>query len=151
MPDVFTKAKRSEVMSRIRGKGNKGTELALISVFRRYGITGWRRHQKIFGKPDFVFRRERLAVFADGCFWHACPIHATRPKTNETIWGTKLAANKARDMLVTRTLQSKGWRVIRIWEHDITAKKEDKTVRRISAALCRTPQRRCKKVLALTE
>ena len=57
MPDVFTKAKRSVVMSRIRGRGNKDTELALAKIFRQYRITGWRRNQTLFGKPDFAFRR----------------------------------------------------------------------------------------------
>ena len=64
--DVFTKAKRSEVMSRIRGRGNKDTELALAKLFRQHKITGWRRNQKIFGKPDFVFPKIRLALFVDG-------------------------------------------------------------------------------------
>jgi DNA mismatch endonuclease (patch repair protein) len=76
MPDVFTKRKRSEVMSRIRGRGNKETELALAKLLRKHRITGWRRNQAVFGKPDFVFRRQRLAVFVDGCFWHGCPIHS---------------------------------------------------------------------------
>ena len=61
MPDVFTKAKRSEVMSRIRGRGNKTTEQALAKLMRRHGITGWRRNQKIFGKPDFIFPKLKLA------------------------------------------------------------------------------------------
>lgn len=73
MADVFSKRKRSEVMSLIRGSGNKGTELALVQIFRAHRITGWRRHQAMFGKPDFVFAKIRLAVFVDGCFWHYCP------------------------------------------------------------------------------
>ncbi len=68
MPDVFTKAKRSDVMSQIRGHGNKDTELALIKLFRLHHITGWRRRQPIFGKPDFVFPLLRAAIFVDGCF-----------------------------------------------------------------------------------
>jgi DNA mismatch endonuclease (patch repair protein) len=60
MPDVFTKAERSAVMSRIRGRGNKATELALVQLFRRHNISGWRRQQPVFGKPDFIFRRERV-------------------------------------------------------------------------------------------
>ncbi len=82
MVDVFTKQKRSQVMSRIRGSGNKETELALISLFKRRRITGWRRNQKVFGKPDFVFRSVRVAVFVDGCFWHGCPKHGTLPANN---------------------------------------------------------------------
>lgn len=119
MPDVFTKSKRSEVMSRIRSRGNKDTELELVKVFRASGITGWRRHQPVFGKPDFVFRKLRLAVFVDGCFWHGCPQHATEPRTNAAFWRRKFAANKARDLLVNRTLRKSGWRVVRIWEHEL--------------------------------
>jgi DNA mismatch endonuclease, patch repair protein len=99
MTDVFTKAKRSEVMSRIRGRGNKETELALAILLRKAGITGWRRNQKIFGKPDFVFRKAREAVFVDGCFWHACPKHATTPASHRAFWKRKLAKNQARDRI----------------------------------------------------
>ena len=112
MSDVFTKAKRSEVMSRIRSRGNKATELALIKLFRRHKITGWRRHQKVFGKPDFIFGQSRLAVFVDGCFWHGCPRHATKPKTNAAFWRRKFLRNQQRDVRVTLTLRCDGWRVI---------------------------------------
>ena len=105
MPDVFTKTKRSEVMSRIRGRGNKDTELALAELMRRARITGWRRNQSMFGKPDFVFPKFKLAVFVDGCFWHGCPKHETKPKNNRAFWFRKLSSNKARDALVTRTLR----------------------------------------------
>ncbi len=117
MADVFTKQKRSEVMSRIRSHGNKGTELALIAIFRAHGVTGWRRHWPLPGKPDFVFPRERLAVFVDGCFWHACPKHATWPKNNAEFWKAKLDRNASRDRKVTRDLKKAGWRVLRLWEH----------------------------------
>lgn len=121
MTDVFTKAKRSEVMSRIRGSGNKATELALAKLFRKYGITGWRRNQPLFGKPDFTFRRQRVVVFVDGCFWHGCPRHFNMPANNQAFWERKLTANKERDRLVTQTLRKQGWRVIRVWEHDLSA------------------------------
>ncbi len=119
MPDVFTKEKRSEVMSKIRSKGNKGTELRLIAIMRGAGITGWRRGQPVFGRPDFVFRRERVAVFVDGCFWHGCPKCYRRPKSNRKFWDGKVARNRARDGEVTRTLRRAGWRVVRIWEHQL--------------------------------
>ena len=119
MPDIFTKAKRSAVMARIRGRGNKDTELALMKLFRRNRITGWRRNQKVFGKPDFLFRRNRLAVFVDGCFWHGCPKHCKIPAGNRAFWEKKFVANKARDRRVNRELRKLGWRVIRIWEHDL--------------------------------
>jgi DNA mismatch endonuclease (patch repair protein) len=134
MADVFTKAKRSQVMSRIRGRGNKETEVALAKLLRRHGITGWRRNQKIFGKPDFVFHKARLAVFVDGCFWHGCPKHSNMPFNNRAFWKKKLSANKRRDWLVTRTLQAQGWRVLRIWEHEL-AHQAGRCVREIKAAL----------------
>ena len=134
MPDVFTTEKRSQVMSRIRGHGNKDTELALAKLFRAHGITGWRRRQRHFGKPDFTFRRERVVVFVDGCFWHGCPRHSNLPVNNRPFWKKKLTANSLRDRLVTKTLRSQGWRVVRIWEHDL-AKRGADCVRRIKAAL----------------
>ncbi len=135
MPDIFTKAKRSQVMSRIRSRGNKDTELALIRVFRAHRITGWRRRQPVFGKPDFVFPTLRIAVFVDGCFWHGCPQHATKPKNNRAYWQKKFAVNKVRDRLVTRTLRRRGWRVFRIWEHELARKNEARLVARIRKAL----------------
>ena len=95
-----------------------------MALFREYGITGWRRHQPVFGKPDFIFRKQRLAVFIDGCFWHGCPKpkHSPLPKTNAEFWLKKLTRNKERDATVTATLQAKGWRVARIWECDLARK-----------------------------
>lgn len=134
MPDVFTKTKRSEVMSRIRGRGNKETELALVKLLRRHRITGWRRHQTLFGKPDFVFREERLVVFVDGCFWHACPRHSNMPANNREFWEQKLAGNKARDRRVNHQLRKLGWRILRIWEHDLH-KRGEVCIRKIRAIL----------------
>jgi DNA mismatch endonuclease (patch repair protein) len=134
MSDVFTKARRSEVMSRIRSRGNKDTELVLVKLFQIHRITGWRRHQNVFGKPDFAFRRERLAVFVDGCFWHGCPKHCKLPAGHRAFWEKKFAANKARDRRVNRELRKLGWRVIRIWEHDL-ARKAEKWIRKIQSVL----------------
>ena len=119
--DVFTKEKRSEVMSKIKGKGNKATEVALAKLFRTNGISGWRRQYPIVGKPDFAFPKHKVAVFVDGCFWHGCPKHSTKPKSNKKFWLAKLEANRTRDRKVSRLLRAEGWRVIRIWEHDLKA------------------------------
>jgi DNA mismatch endonuclease, patch repair protein len=119
MADVFTKRKRSDIMSRVRGRGNKATELAMVALLRRHRIAGWRRHARMFGNPDFVFPKHRLAVFVDGCFWHGCPKHATQPASNRAFWREKLARNKARDRLVTRTLEQRGWFVLRVWQHEL--------------------------------
>jgi DNA mismatch endonuclease (patch repair protein) len=156
MPDVFTPAKRSEVMSRIRSRGNRSTEERLVALMKEAGITGWRRQVELVVKqargakakvaavekvkplkvrPDFVFRRERVVVFVDGCFWHGCPRHATRPKHNRTFWDAKIAGNKARDARVTRGLRKAGWKVLRIWECALTVKRQPATLNRLRRAL----------------
>lgn len=135
MSDIFTKRKRSEVMSRIRGSGNKATELRLIQIFRANSITGWRRGSTLPGKPDFVFPRLRVAVFVDGCFWHGCPKHATWPRTRAAFWLAKITGNKSRDKRVSRHLRNRGWKVIRIWEHELKRKDESKLVRRLPRIL----------------
>jgi DNA mismatch endonuclease (patch repair protein) len=167
MSDVFTKAKRSEVMSRIRSRGNKDTELALAKLLRAHGITGWRRQIEVRSeklevrrklartsrftfrsfcvRPDFVFLKSRTALFVDGCFWHGCPQHGTQPKGNRAFWRKKLAANKLRDRLVNRTLRRAGWCVLRIWEHDLhRAIKRRATKRRKTISTPHLPRSRQK-------
>lgn len=70
-------------------------------------------------RADIVFTRKRIAVFIDGCFWHGCPIHATRPKANADYWVPKLERNIERDHETTTTLESAGWTVLRFWEHEM--------------------------------
>jgi DNA mismatch endonuclease (patch repair protein) len=141
MADVFSARKRSNIMARVRGRGNERTELALLSILRRYNITGWRRHQPVFGKPDFVFPKFKLAIFVDGCFWHGCPRHATQPATNRAFWRKKLARNKVRDRLVNRELRRRGWQVLRIWQHELTRKNQHRCISRIRKAFASTAKK----------
>jgi DNA mismatch endonuclease (patch repair protein) len=134
MPDVFTKKKRSEVMSKIRSRGNIATELRMIGLMRENAIHGWRRHLRVFGHPDFVFRQEGVAVFIDGCFWHCCPKCKLKPRTNAEFWSKKLSANQRRDRLVARTLRRAGWKVVRIWEHEVE-RAPQKAIDRLRAGL----------------
>jgi len=67
---------------------------------------------------DLVFRRVKVAVFIDGCYWHACPIHGRAPKTNPEYWSAKIARNVARDRRNDAALASRGWTVVRVWEHE---------------------------------
>jgi len=121
MRDVFTKAKRSQIMAAVRSRGNKATELRLAAILRAHGITGWRRHQPLPGRPDFVFQRARLAVFVDGCFWHGCRWHCRMPQGNRDYWQRKIALNTARDRRTNRLLRAEGRRVLRIWGHSLGA------------------------------
>lgn len=137
MADIFTSEKRSSVMSRIRGSGNRETELRLIALLRASNVTGWRRNAKVFGKPDFIFPKARLAIFVDGCFWHSCPRpkHAPRPKHRAEWWAAKLERNFERDKVVARTLRKEGWKVIRVWECDLSEKRQRYPINRIRQAL----------------
>ncbi len=134
MADVFSKQKRSAVMSKILGRGNRDTEIRLAIVMRRENLKGWRRHLSLPGRPDFAFPRKKIAVFVDGCFWHVCPKHCKLPAGNSDFWRVKLTANVQRDKRANAALRSKGWRVLRIWEHDL-AKRPAYCLRRINSAM----------------
>lgn len=119
MGDIFSKNKRSQIMRANKPRGNKTTELKLIGIFKEYHITGWRRNFKLFGKPDFVFPRQRVVIFTDGCFWHGHDCRNTKPAGNREFWQEKIAANRARDSLVVETLTAKNWYVVRLWECEL--------------------------------
>ena len=133
--DTVSRAKRSAIMSAIRGRGNRSTEFNLVSFLREHLITGWRRGVSLPGKPDFVFRAAKVAMFVDGCFWHGCPRHARIPKSRVAFWKDKLARNVQRDREVKSALRTRGWRVLRIWEHELARTNETQLLRRIRVAL----------------
>ncbi len=144
MPDVFTKKKRSDVMRRIRSRGNKDTELVMMRVLRRERITGWRRHDVVRFltlnsssqvRPDFVFRKSRVTLFVDGCFWHGCKTHCRMPEGSRSFWKAKLVRNMARDTEVTRSLRRCGWRALRVWEHELSQKNERRLLARLRRVL----------------
>lgn len=106
-------------MSRIRKTDTK-PELLLRRALFALGARGWRLRAKLPGTPDLVFSRARLAVFVDGCFWHACPRCAIpSPRSNQAYWGPKIERNVARDARVKRELRALGWQVLRLWEHQV--------------------------------
>jgi len=123
-------------MSRIRGKGNEKTELRLARLMRAASIGGWRRHSPIPGRPDFSFRRQKVAVFVDGCFWHGCPRCFRLPKQNRAFWKAKIEGNRKRDRSVNGRLRRLGWKVLRIRECQL--KKPERVVGRVAEAIgCR--------------
>lgn len=117
---TFGGLSRSQLMARVSSKGNKTTELRFADLLRRSGLKGWRRHQRLLGRPDFMWKKEKVVVFLDGCFWHghACGRNLT-PKTNKQIWNEKISRNKARDRRVRRALRKLGWTVLSVWECDL--------------------------------
>jgi DNA mismatch endonuclease (patch repair protein) len=137
MADIWTPRRRSAIMARIRSTGNKSTELRLVAILRSEGITGWRRNQPVFGRPDFVFKAARVAVFVDGCFWHACPRCFRRPQSNNGYWDDKFQRNQRRDREVNRELRRLGWRVLRIWAHELVFGAETTVAIRIRRAVAK--------------
>lgn len=116
--DVFSASQRSDIMRRVKSTQNKSTELRLIDEFRSRGLVGWRRNSKLFGRPDFVFPKLRVAVFVDGCFWHGHDCRNTTPKDHADYWRIKIERNRARDLAATEHLTKLGYTVVRIWECD---------------------------------
>jgi len=114
----LTREQRSFNMSMIKGSNTK-PELALRKALYANKVRGYRIHPAITGKPDIVFRKKKLAVFVDGCFWHKCPKCFTKPVTNKTFWVKKIESNITRAKIVNASLKKEGWTVIRIWEHEI--------------------------------
>lgn len=132
---TFGGLSRSELMSRVRSYGNVTTELKMAKLLRKAGLTGWRRHQPLPGKPDFVWSRQRVVLFVDGCFWHGhtCKRNLT-PKTNSEKWHEKISGNRKRDTRIRRKLRGQGWKVMRIWECQLT-KRPTACLRRIQTVL----------------
>jgi DNA mismatch endonuclease (patch repair protein) len=123
---------RSRIMSAIRGKRNKSTELPLRMALVRAGLRGWSSHpDHILGKPDFFFSRRGIAVFVDGCFWHGCRRCGHVPKTNRPFWTAKIIRNRQRDLITSRKLRARHVVVLRFWEHDVK-NRLDYCIRRIS-------------------
>lgn len=112
--DIFTRKKRSEIMSKIKSKS--GIEV----LPRGYRGLYLRKHPKgVFGNPDFGSKRRKIAFFIDGCFWHGHRRHYKSPKTNRGYWRRKVRRNRKRDRAVNRRLRKDGWKVIRVWECEL--------------------------------
>lgn len=135
MPDVFDDKIRSEIMKKVRSNKNKSTELKLIKLFNEYGIVGWRRNYEVKGHPDFVFMKQKVAVFVDGCFWHGHDCRNTRPKDNAEYWDKKREKNIKHDKQITELFENRGWCVIRIWECELKKQNQLATILRIQNAL----------------
>ena len=106
-------------MAQVKCRDCKSTELAFIKLLKAGRISGWRRNQNLFGKPDFVFVKERVVIFVDGCFWSVGPLHGSVPATNRDFWLRKIDSNRRRDQKVARSLRRRGWHVVRVWEHSL--------------------------------
>ncbi len=125
MSDVFNREQRGEIMRKVKSRGNKSTEIKLISVFKDNDISGWKRNYDVIGHPDFVFLKKKIAVFVDGCFWHGHNCRNTKPLDNKDYWDEKRAKNIKHDREITERFKKRGWTVIRIWECELKKKNYD--------------------------
>lgn len=137
MADIFTAAKRSEIMSRIKSCGTT-PETALQACVR--GVLGgrWRvdtNVRRLPGQPDVLVPGLRLAIFADGCFYHSCPRHKHVPKSNKSYWIPKLQRNIRRDNMNRRALRRMGFAVWSFWEHDLKNSTVERTTLRLQRRL----------------
>ncbi len=133
---------RSQHMARVKGN-NTSPERLLRSALWRAGLRYRLNYKVPAGRPDIVFPGPKVAVYIDGCFWHGCPAHYSRPRSREEFWSQKLAANTERDSRLTLRLESLGWIVVRVWEHEIFAHLEEvvEVVRQATRGVAPPPER----------
>jgi DNA mismatch endonuclease (patch repair protein) len=125
-------------MSRVKATGNRSTELVVENALNQVGISGWVKHPRdVPGRPDFYFPECHLALFVDGCFWHACPCCRRRaPETRKDFWAAKIDENRRRDERTRRRLRRDGFHVMRVWEHEVSGLKWLPRLRRMLGASC---------------
>jgi len=104
-------------MSRVRSK-ETSLEKILRSLLWKNGIRYRKNSPKYFGKPDLLFKQRKTVAFIDSCFWHGCPKHLRMPTSNKQYWIKKIERNRERDVQVNAFYRSKGWEILRIWEHE---------------------------------
>lgn len=116
--DVLTKVQRRKNMQNIRSTGTKPERL-IMGELKKRKVYFAANVKNITGKPDIVFKRKKVAVFIDSDFWHGHPKYGHIPKSNTEYWEKKIEYNRKRDKKNNKALREKGWKVIRIWEHEI--------------------------------
>ncbi len=133
MADTVSKKKRSEIMGTVRSKDTK-MEIAFRKAIWRKGFRYSKNSSKYFGKPDIVLKKYKTVIFLDSCFWHGCKKHCRIPIARKKYWTEKIERNKQRDKEVNSYYKKVGWKIIRVWEHDIKRNLE-KIIKSISDIL----------------
>lgn len=134
--DIFSKKKRSEIMSKVRNKDSK-IEILFRKEIWKEGFRYRKNPANYFGKPDLVLKKYKTVIFVDSCFWHGCKRHCELPKTRKKFWENKISGTIKRDKKVNLHYKKKGWKTIRVWEHSIN-KTLDDSVNRVIASLKNT-------------
>ena len=119
--DTVSKKKRSEIMSQVKSRDSK-MEVSFRKELWKRGFRYRKNAGKRFGKPDIVLPKRKTVIFLDSCFWHGCRKHGTLPATRRKFWLTKIERNRSRDKIVNHHYKKIGWKIFRIWEHDLERK-----------------------------
>lgn len=119
--DIYSEKKRSRIMGSIKGKDTL-LELKFEKILKDAGLKFRRNVKELPGRPDVVFKNKKIVIFVDGCFWHGCKEHFSPPKSNRWFWMKKISDNIERDKLINKFYKKMGWRVLRIWQHDMNKK-----------------------------
>ncbi|SDO74405.1 very short patch repair endonuclease [Halobacillus sp. SY10] len=130
MADIMTSEQRKKTMSRIRARSKLEDKVSKALWNRGYRFR--KNVRKLRGTPDIVIQKYKVVIFIDSCYWHACPVHGTTPKSNTKFWKDKFERNKQRDQRDNQYYEDKGWNILRVWEHDLKKDEFEDTVQRIS-------------------
>lgn len=133
----MSKEKRSKTMSAIRSQSK--LENRLSKALWRKGYRFRKNVRGLYGTPDIVIKKYKVVIFIDSCFWHVCPIHGNKPKSNQEFWNKKLLRNQERDIEVSKYYKEHGWNIMRIWEHEVN-NDIDRIVKEISDFIERAKQ-----------
>ncbi len=118
MVDAVSKKKRSETMRAVKSKDSK-MEVSFRKMLWNKGLRYSKNSTKYFGKPDLILKKYQTVIFLDSCFWHGCKKHCRMPSSNKKYWISKIKRNEERDKEVNKHYKKSGWKIIRIWEHNI--------------------------------
>lgn len=118
MADKFSKAMRSKIMSAIRS-ANTSPELIVFKELKKMKIHFQRHYKKVIGSPDIACPSRKIAIFIEGDFWHGFRYPAWKRRLKASFWRKKIERNRKRDRLYHVKLRRMGWKVLRIWEHQL--------------------------------
>ncbi len=136
MADKVSKKKRSEIMSKVKSKDSK-IEVDFRKAIWRAGFRYRKNPTKYFGKPDMVLSKYKTVIFVDSCFWHGCKKHCRLPTSRRKYWTAKINNNVARDKEVLTYYKKQGWKIFRIWEHDLL-RSFDEVIKSVIEKILRT-------------
>lgn len=119
--DNLTKEQRKKNMQAIKSKNTKMESIVCKELWHR-GIRFRKNVKELPGKPDIAIKKYKIAIFLDSCFWHKCPLHFIRPKSNNSYWDNKIERNINRDKEVNNFYKQNGWHLLRVWEHQFKTK-----------------------------